>query len=143
MITHNQLPVGTRVYSTISLSPKTALHPVTVRIMYCRCLCCHYIGESSVDMQVCKSCYDNDFGGTRRGQRCHRVGDVRQPFKQILAGSVLARLPVYDPPPVVDWFGLYGSNDEVHHTLGRNPWYKKTDDLSFMRLANRVRNRVG
>lgn len=40
--------------------------------MYCICNCCGWLGRSSLNMQVCAACFDEDFGGDVPPSACHR-----------------------------------------------------------------------
>ena len=68
--------------------------------IYCLCLCCGGLGKSSLHMQICSACFDEDAGSTRRDgchrQRRHdRIGDLLR-FRKMAPGLT---------PRVGDWLG--------------------------------------
>ena len=43
--------------------------------IYCVCMCCGGLGRSSLHMQVCVECFDEDYGGSTPHE-CHRKGQA-------------------------------------------------------------------
>ena len=68
--------------------------------MYCSCLCCGGLGKSSLHMQICSACFDEDVGSTRR-HGCHRQGQRDRMGDLLRPGKLAPSLT----PPIGDWLG--------------------------------------